>query len=78
MSFSVNAPCPQQQGSENYEQWGIILQRATDSLNVPVMNCMQLCAVQSSVMYAFLQLVLQKSRVFFLRFHELTKTPIKQ
>ena len=65
MSFSVNAPCPQQQGSENYEQRGIILQRATGGINVLVMKCMHLCAVQSSVVYAFLYLVLQKSRVIF-------------
>ena len=77
MSFSVTVPYPQQQSSENYEQRGTILQRATGSKNALVMKCMYLCAVQSSMIYAFLHFVLQKSRIFFFTVSRVDQNPNK-
>jgi hypothetical protein len=77
MSFSVTAPCLQQQGSEDSEQRGVLLQRAAGSVTVPVIKCMHLCAAQSSMMYALITCRFSKELRIFFWFHDLDKILMK-
>ena len=77
MSFSVNATCPQQEGSENYEQWGIILERATGSKRASDEMYAPVCCTIIHDVCLFTSRSSKESCIF-LPFHELTKTQIKR